>query len=161
MTQAKMEELVRSNMGLVYGALHRFCVQPTEDNVADFTYYLVLAARAFDESRGFQFSTFAYRSMWNNHQAKQRKDKQWVTRNARLAAENSERELKLQGSRSARHDMDLEIDMSLLTEKERFVVALRADGKTLQEISELLGVCKERVRQVQLAAAVKMGLLAA
>ena len=158
-TKEQQEQLVRNNMGLVYGALNRFRVDINEETIQDFTVYLWMAARAFDTSKGFKFSTFAYQSMWNNWQASKRKDKMFAERNHRQAAENLDREVKAGRRRSVRHDIDLELDMSVLSDRERFVVVARADGKTLEEVGTLLEISKERTRQIGVNAGIKMGLL--
>lgn len=153
-----------------------------EDAVQEGWRGLVEAVHDFDPDRGIQFWTFAWFRVRMRLQRGVRPGAAFlmVSQASTNKTDNTHRKLHrcfLNGEHEGdsmpnaledfigQHDIDLdtaedreraEIARQLCTRKEYFVIRSRADGYTLREIGAELGISKERVRQIQLAATEKL-----
>lgn len=153
------ERLVRDNLGLIHAVCRRYKLAPTDDRVSDGLLGLWRAARHFDASLGWQFSSYAWRSIERELHTSHKKE----FRHERRVAAATERELvraaDAERYRSGYHDVEPdELDWSALNDRERGIIEMRAGGMTLDEVGALLGISKERVRQVQAIALGKLGV---
>jgi len=169
------DHIIKANMRLVISVVKKF-VTPQhsfDEMLSDGIYSLMQAVDKFDFDRGFRFSTYAYRAIARNaYRAIMKQQKDTV----RLASELDE--LNLDGS-SARSEPSMDIKtwtrlrsllaqvMNQLDRRERLIIRCRyALGghrkvKTFQAIAERLGVSKERVRQLEQRAMMKLRSTAA
>lgn len=151
------DRLVRENVGLIHGMARRFGKYLTDDKLSDGMYALAMAARSFDASKGFAFSTYACRCIlqqWNNTH---KQDKAHARRVASATERHERRQADALRHQSVRHEPgELPFHWEALGERERAIIEMRASGQTLQEVGDLLGLSKERVRQIQNAAIRKM-----
>ena len=151
------DRLVRENVGLIHGMARRFGKYLTDEKLSDGMYALAMAARSFDASRGFAFSTYACRCIlqqWNNTN---KLDKAHERRVASATERHERRQAEQLRHRSVRHEAgELPFDWESLDVRERAIVEMRASGMTLQEVGDLLGLSKERVRQIANKAMKKM-----
>ncbi|MDP7009132.1 MAG: sigma-70 family RNA polymerase sigma factor [Phycisphaerales bacterium] len=163
--------IVEYNLPLVLAMAQRSCV-PGEysDLVAEGNVAIVRCVDRFDCERGFKFSTYACRALYasfNRFGKKQLKHKAHTTFEI-----DPDRELRITDSEVDRSESDelrairkaLRSDQVELTSYELEVMRLRyglncpqnAPHLTLQKIGEMLGISKERVRQIQLTALSKI-----
>ncbi len=173
--RAIRDQVIKANMRLVISIVKKF-VTPQhsfDEMLSDGIYSLMQSVDKFDYDRGFRFSTYAYRAIARNAYRsimKQQKDM------VRLASELDDLNLD---SGSARTDSSLDINtwtrlrnslaqmMGQLDRRERMIIRCRyALGghrkvKTFQAIAQRLGVSKERVRQLEQRAMMKLRAMAA
>jgi RNA polymerase primary sigma factor len=145
--------MVADNIGLAYAMARRFRRNiPEDDAVSDCMMGLAQSARWFDPQRGFKFSTYACRAML----VEMIKRREKIARQARLV-----KTVDLTGDRAPdqRPDGSLRVDardawllIDKLPSRIGFVIRQRMEGKTLQAIGDVLGLTKERVRQMELEA---------
>ena len=168
------EHLVKANMRLVMSIVKKFVTRQHsfDDLLSEGTFTLIQAVEKFDYSRGFRFSTYAYRSivrsiyrLINNTQ----KEDDRVT----LFAEDWPFEMQEGDGSSVLTDQvwsnlrNLTSEMmEKLDRRERMIIrcryALGAHRKvtTFQAIADRLGVSKERVRQLEQRAVNKLRAMA-
>lgn len=143
---------------------------------------LLRAAELYDGRPGVAFSTYACRSIFDYvMKGVKRADPTWIPEHVhgdaraeirarlkpvRLDQENSKGwtlgevvPAREPGEPPTRYD--LERVLAHCGTREREVIAGRARGETLDQIGARLGVCKERVRQLQLAATARLRRAAA
>jgi RNA polymerase primary sigma factor len=170
------DELITSNLGLVW-KFARLYGHGAEDAYSAGVEGLIHAADKFDSSRGIKFSTFAciLIKQYININMTQARSLVHVPRGTMTNRRCSAAVQRALGAgrvdiadapleaKSLRRDLDVEdsefLDaaLSILSERERMVVdKYYFYDKTLQEIGDMLGVCKERVRQVLKNALEKM-----
>lgn len=166
------EYLVRTNLPLVgyaYGRFRTLAKNLDRDALAsEGMAALLRAVEGFDVRRGFKFSTYAVHALFNSiRQVGQRN-----TRNRERMPLSSVADLGADVAASSVLDpadamcerenreqlrAALTSDVAGLSETERRVLDGRFFGdETLEDIGAILGVSKERVRQVQIAALAKL-----
>lgn len=172
--QAIRDHLIQSNMRLVMSIVKKFVTPQTsfDDLLSDGIMTLMQAVEKFDYSRGFRFSTYAYRSIARNayrtvkaaHNEESR-----VTRDAEQWAfeEEGHRSSTLTDQTWENLRQLMASMLSQLDRRERLIIrsryALGAHRKvrTFQDIAHRLGVSKERVRQLEQRAVSKLRAMAA
>lgn len=133
-------------------------MRPIEDSeqFGDAMVGLVYACQKFDPDRGFKFSTFAFHVIRSFVMRGHKLRNKCATRLERQFVDDI-------GTIEADEDQQRWIDtrdliatmmekVSILPPREQAVIRARLEGKKLREISEVLGVTKERVRQIELRA---------
>jgi RNA polymerase primary sigma factor len=168
------ERILRANMRLVISVVKKFVVPQFsfDELLSDGIATLMQTVDKFDYDRGFRFSTYAYRA---------------IARNAFRQVNQRQRELNRTSSLSAEAGFDVEdaLPNSRLTVKtwtrlrdtlggmleqldcrEQFILQNRfalgdSDGtRTFQSLADEMGVSKERVRQLEQRAILKLQRLA-
>lgn len=144
--------------------------QSFDELLSDGLLALLKAVDKFDFSRGFRFSTYAYRAIARNasqnlaRQASQQR--QQVQLSAAEPVEDARREKTIDERSWERLRSNLAEMMAHLDPREQFVVRSRfalgsqLQARTLQSLAEELGVSKERVRQLEQRAILKLNRLA-
>ncbi len=163
----KQQATVAANYGLchfraIYWAKRG--LGDVEDLASEAVLVLIRAVRNFRPELGFTFSTYACRAM----------DYTFIQKAAKASARNAKArmvELKpssMASRREAPSDERIEAKdvwercMAVLSDRERMVLVGRlVDGQTLDDIGKMIGVTKERVRQIQNKAYEKCRELAA
>ncbi len=161
--KAARDHIIRANLRLVISNAGKYCstTYGFEDLVSDGSLALMEAVDKFDYQRGFRFSTYAthairrsfFRKMERKHKDRQR----FVVTDPDVMTATPD-------TFEVDHDAPAEnrlIDRVIgtlrkhLTERElhivegRFGLNGRSEPRTLMELSGELGICKERVRQVE------------
>jgi RNA polymerase sigma factor (sigma-70 family) len=133
---------------------------------------LIKAVDKFDFDRGFRFSTYATRAVrrevFRLVQRQYRQRRLHATGSQELLGQQVNRATEPEGiEMSWRHlDESVERLLSGLDEREKFIVGARygfedlGEKPTFQRLGELLGVSKERVRQIEQRALAKLRGLA-
>ena len=158
--------LVEQNLGLVYAMMSRFRAREVdwEDLRSEALYALMRAVEGFNPWAGFKFSTYACNAIARSLVHVARKADRY---RSRFPVERDEWH-----ERSARADdwselyadrltRALDANLGELTEREALILGWRfpMDGGmslTLGEVGNAIGLSKERVRQIQKSALVKL-----
>ena len=161
-TQAR-EHIIRTNLRLVVSNAGKYCSASYgfEDLVSDGSLALMEAVDKFDYRRGFRFSTYAThairRSFFRKIERRQKDRQRFVVTDPEVMTAAPD-DFEVDHDAPAEHRMMNRVVQSLgehLTERERRIVEGRfglngrSEPKTLMELSGELGICKERVRQVE------------
>ncbi len=163
------DRLIQANMRLAISVVKKF-VSPQrsfDDLLSDGIFSLMLAVDKFDFSRGFRFSTYAYRAIARNAYRKIHLERRESTRVVNHHDEVNE--LEDQGSRSSLDERTWELLrgaladlMGRLDRREQFILRGRyalgrhRKSKTFQSLADKLGLSKERVRQLEQRAVAKL-----
>ncbi len=165
--------LVQANMRLVISIAKQFAdaSNPLDDLISEGTMSLLRALEKFDYTRGFRFSTYAtyairrnlYRFVLNRRKERARFD----SRGAEIAETISEDALA-RTSETPWNDLQRRLAEILrqLDPREQLVIQARfglgekAEAETLQSLAARMAVCKERVRQLEKRALVKLRKMA-
>ncbi len=175
--QQTREEIIRDNVGLVMAMARRTRVNGTDpaDLMSEGSLALLRAANKFDCARGYRFSTYACRAILKSFSRVALRTARYRGRFPAAFDPSLERSRHADTRRVevSMHCIEelrciLEGDVGNLSEVERRVIRARfaldhderADGKgkTLEQVGELIGVTKERVRQIQNKALEKLRL---
>jgi len=167
--------LIRANLRLVLSIAKHYTSArvPLDEQVSEGFEVLIATVDKFDFSRGFRFSTYAthalrrrlYRSL--HQQSKQQARYETTTPIDELPGTT---DLSQQAERQALEVQDaLHQILKHLAPRERrivqarFGIGLDSDSKrcTLQQLARELGICKERVRQLEIRALAKLRRMAA
>ncbi len=166
------KQLVESNLPLVLSMAKKMRIQGVDfgDVVSEGNMALLRAVDGFDCSRGFKFSTYACRAILksfarlaskNNRYRMRfptefdpgREKSDWLDTQRQEAAQYCTEELvKILQSNSAYLS-----DMELAVIKGRFAFGKDGKRETLVQMGEILGLTKERVRQIQKKAVRRLG----
>lgn len=158
----EQQKIVTDNIGLAYHLCARKPIAGVDrdENEAEALFCLTRAALNFNPEFGFKFSTFFWQ-IWINHRKDAIRESQMPTRGyfapkCRLGQENMGHMEPIDPQESALDRLadreDLENKRSafaILDARDRQVLEMRADGKSLQEIGVALGTTRERVRQIE------------
>ena len=167
--------IVESNIRLVVSIARKYATSPQDmqEFVSDGLMILLGAVEKFDYSRGFRFSTYATHSvqryLFRSMQQRQRYHQRFALKPGELMADVAE---SYESNEAAEQD-DAEIYNMLMTSAEGRLNAREEDvlkrrfgtdglgvTQTLREIAADLGISKERVRQIQIAALNKLHVVA-
>ena len=168
------DHIIRANLRLVLSNAGKYCTTQYsfEDLVSDGTLALMEAADKFDYQRGFRFSTYAThairRSFFRKIEKKQKDRQRFALTDPEVMASTPDQS-EIDFDAPAEVQLIEHIISSLgehLSERElhiiegRFGLNGRTEPQTLVELSGELGICKERVRQVEGHALRKLHALA-
>jgi RNA polymerase primary sigma factor len=170
---ADRDRIVQANLRLVISIAKKFAtpVFDFEELLSDGIASLLRAVEKFDFDRGFRFSTYATqairRALSRQLQTAQRDSRRFVETDERLIADQREavNESTMTVSRWEALRSQLRRLLLRLDPRERSIIRRRfgleqeADVQTLQSLAEELGVCKERVRQLEMRAIAKLRTL--
>jgi RNA polymerase primary sigma factor len=164
------DRIVQSNMRLVMAVVKKFANQRNsfDDLMSEGLMTLMRAVEKFDYDRGFRFSTYAYRAISRNVirliNDRQRDALRFTTSSEALVLDTPQERLVTAGQEKTRERLNgrlLQL-MGGLNRRERFILRGRyALGshrkvKTCQRLANILGISKERVRQLEHAAVAKL-----
>ena len=168
------DHIIRSNMRLVVSNAGKYCTSSYgfEDLVSDGSLSLMEAVEKFNYQLGFRFSTYAThairRSFFRRIERKQKDRKRFsVTDPEIMLSTPDQQEVDYDApaeNRLMAHMVEVMSDH--LTERERQIIEGRfglngrSEPLTLMQLSAKLGICKERVRQVEGAALKKLHAVA-
>jgi RNA polymerase sigma factor (sigma-70 family) len=171
---ATKNRIISANLRLVVSIAKRY-VGPAEDFfelVSDGNVSLLRAVEKFDVSRGNRFSTYASCAIMKNF-ARTIPDRLW--QRSFFCTNHSETFRTVVDTRTDPHEREsvqtrqegeVEAILERLDKRERQVVvgrfglACRREPLTLQQVAAVLGVTKERVRQIQCRALKKLKMAA-
>ncbi|MCY2929729.1 MAG: sigma-70 family RNA polymerase sigma factor [Planctomycetota bacterium] len=165
------EELAAANLSLVIAMAKRTRIPNVEfpELISEGNVALLRAIEKFDVSRGFKFSTYACRAILKGFNRMAGKTGRYTSRfgvnfdpelersDYDLHRDEIERDELVEDVRDvfARNRAALtEIEQTVL--RERFGLDGKGEGKTLAEVSRVVGLSNERVRQVQNRAMAKL-----
>jgi RNA polymerase primary sigma factor len=161
-------DILRANLRLVVSIARRHVgrSQAFFEVVSDGNLALMRAVEKFDYARGYKFSTYASWAVMRNYA---RTIPEQLYQSARLVTGVDEMLAAAPDREVASHDGVLEAarhlvakGLSLLTDRERDIVTrhyglgLNGQGMTLDQIGQMFGVTKERVRQIERRALTKI-----
>ncbi|QDU31068.1 RNA polymerase sigma factor SigA2 [Anatilimnocola aggregata] len=172
--KADRDRIVRANLRLVVSIAKKFANPRLafDDLLSEGIGSLLRAAEKFDYDRGFRFSTYATqavrRTLCRYLQNSQRDDRRFVNADALLFEDQHEEQTDPALTESRWEDLrrNLKRLLARLDPRERAIIRRRfgldeqAEVQTLQSLAEELGVCKERVRQLEMRAISKLRTLA-
>lgn len=161
--EAVRNQIVQANLRLVVANARHFCDQDHtfEDLVSDGNLSLVQAVEKFDYSRGFRFSTYATHAIRRTYFRRMGRKQKEKTRVVFAPPELLQEAPEVLQSEHIEHDQARLYELLLarmaekLSEREllilkcRFAIDSDASSPTLQVLAADLGICKERVRQLQ------------
>lgn len=154
-------DILRANLRLVVSIARRHVGRSPHffEVVSDGNLALMRAVEKFDYARGYKFSTYASWAVMRNYA---RTIPEQLYRSARLVTGVEEMLASAPDRQAAPRDSVVEAarhlvskGLSLLTERERDVVVRHygigqnGQGMTLDQIGQMFGVTKERVRQIE------------
>lgn len=158
------DQIIQANLRLVVSIARRFVDANNnfDDLVGEGNLALMNAADKFDYFRGFRFSTYATHAIQRNYYRTTARRQKYHQRMLLSAESESFADLgsDLQEERAMQETYDLYKDLisqvdELLNDRERNILVARfgldgtTDPQTLKGVADELGICKERVRQLQ------------
>ena len=172
---AARDRIVRANLRLVVANAGKYgsAGYGFEDLFSDGVLSLMEAIEKFDYSRGFRFSTYAThcirRSFYRRIERQQKDRRRFLPTAPEILHSTPDREASDDAQSSADHLLVgrlLRRFNDCLSERERLIIegrfglGARTRPHTLLELSGELGICKERVRQVEHRAIEKLRTVA-
>ena len=167
---AVKNRIVQANLRLVVSIAKRHVGQAEEffSLVSDGNMSLIRAVEKFDYGRGFKFSTYASWAIMKNfartipHEFKQRD--RFRTSSEEMFSSKEDYRLVPFEAESAQQLREMQIDkiLSRLDEREQRIIISRfgldhnEEPLTLKEVGKKMGVTKERIRQIEARALVKL-----
>jgi RNA polymerase primary sigma factor/RNA polymerase sigma factor len=169
---ATKNQIVRSNLRLVVSIAKRHVAQADNffELVSDGNMSLIRAAEKFDYARGNKFSTYASWAIMKNFartipgELKIRDRFRTSQDDAFLAAADDRTDQVEEESTQARRQEEVNRILSRLDDREQKIIVSRfglrtgQEPLTLKEVGEVMGVTKERVRQIEARALSKLRL---
>jgi RNA polymerase primary sigma factor len=166
--------IVRANLRLVVSIAKKFSDlrNPFDELLSEGITSLLRAVEKFDYSRGFRFSTYATqavrRTIFRYLQTSQRERSRFVTSESALFEETPEDDAPTTMTEARWDELRATLTRLLgqLDARERAIIRNRfglgnaSQVQTLQALAANLGVCKERVRQLEMRAISKLRSLA-
>jgi RNA polymerase primary sigma factor len=169
---AVRDQIIRANLRLVVSIAKRHAGSHDDipELVSDGNVALIRAVDLFDYARGNRFSTYASWAIINGFRRRKREQNNL----ARLVTGHEERLKATADTRADDHDREnahqqlqckVERLLGRLDDRERRIITGRygiggADEKSLKQIGKELGICQERVRQIEARAQDKLRGLA-
>lgn len=167
-------EIVHANIRLVVSIVKQFADERNsfDDLLSEGINCLIKAVDKFDFDRGFRFSTYATRAVrrevFRLVQKQYRDRVRFTTGASEVLSEQLDAEPETERSETYMRQRDRALGgmLSRLDQRERFIVQARygfrdlGEKPTFQRLGELLGVSKERVRQLEQRALGKLRELA-
>ncbi len=165
--EAIRAHIIEHNLGLVYSTLARFCREPLdrEDLASEAMLSLIRSVDRFNPFKGYRFSTYAcsviYRALMR------RKKRNALHRNLFPVQHDSDCERPLR-EEDPGADLYLECLQRILERNEGHLTRLETSvldmrfprsqdrSRTFREIGRAIGLSKERVRQIQRNALIKL-----
>jgi RNA polymerase primary sigma factor len=155
--------IVHANVRLVVSIVKQFSDERNsfDDLLSEGINCLIKAVEKFDFDRGFRFSTYATRAVrrevFRLVQRHHRDRSRFTTGSQEVLSQELTTETSTDRSESAWKKIDNSIGemLSSLDEREQFIVQARygfhdlGEKPTFQRLGEMLGVSKERVRQLE------------
>lgn len=171
---ADRDRIVRANLRLVVSIAKKFADTRNtfDDLLSEGITSLLRAVEKFDFDRGFRFSTYATqavrRTLCRLVQQNHRDRNRFVTSEASLFEETPEEATEGTMTESRWHELKRALVKMLgrLDPRERDIIRRRfgldksEEVQTLQSLAGELGVCKERVRQLEMRAMSKLRTMA-
>ena len=169
--QRVREELAAANLSLVIAMAKRTRIPNVEfpELISEGNVALLRAIEKFDVSRGFKFSTYACRAILKGYNRMAGKTGRYNSRfGVTFDPELEQTDYDLHRDDMARDELVEDVrevfarNRAALTEieqtvlRERFGLDGRGEGKTLAEVSRIVDLSNERVRQVQNRALAKL-----
>ena len=163
---ATKNEILRANLRLVVSIVKRYAKAGEDfyDLISDGNVTLMRAVEKFDFARGNKFSTYASWALIKNFARsipeESRRLRRFGTGNDELllSAEDRRSDEYEQETSQLRRESEVKELLSRLSEREQKVICYRyglQDGRgpsTLKEVGAMLGVSKERARQIEVRA---------
>jgi RNA polymerase primary sigma factor len=162
------EQLVRANLRLVISIAKRFVNADNsfDDLVSDGNLALIRAVEKFNYELGNRFSTYAtyaiQRAVFRAISQRRLRNRRFIADDAGLDAVVGDEEMKVLNTLqiSSLHEL-LEEMFAELDAREQHIVRKRfgfdnSEPKSFKELGDEMGVCKERVRQIQTRAIGKL-----
>lgn len=168
----EQSRIVENNLGLAHLLAKKHCRRVRsasyEETLSDAMLGLCIAAKLFDASKGYKFSTYAWRAIQTRiingaDQTSYKRRLRYTKLGRRLPSMTSMDQVRLVTERGGEtmHDRigyqpdyestsDLPHLLATLDDRERYVIHNRFfEETTLEHIGRTLGVTKERVRQIE------------
>lgn len=163
-------QIIEANLRLVVSIARKFVTQqhPIEDLICEGNTILMKAVEKFDYARGFRFSTYVTHAVQRHYYLYFKRARRRDTREVGFADDflgeaparvdvTAEFRLAAQQADTLMHFIDAHLDdRERLIVRNRFGLTESGVVRTYQSLSEELGICKERVRQVFQAALEKV-----
>lgn len=163
-----LDQLYRQNTGLIYAVMRRFKMLDFEkdDFYSEGCMALLDSARLFDLSRGNKFSTYVTRAIWGRMQRhiklriqRNQKPRQSMRDTWRYVSE-SEKSDVIEKEYIQLYDEEeikrLKKCLKKLDKRSEYILLNRYNGEHLEQIGKKFGICKERVRQIEVASLKKL-----
>lgn len=155
--------IIHANVRLVMSIVKQFADDRNrfDDLLSEGISCLIKAVDKFDFDRGFRFSTYATRAVrrevFRLVQRQHRDRGRYTTGTQELLSQELNRKTEPESVDMSWDHMDQSINtmLTVLDEREKFIVGARygfddiGDKPTFQRLGEILGVSKERVRQIE------------
>jgi RNA polymerase primary sigma factor len=167
------DRIVQGNLRLVISVVKKFvdANNSLDDLLSEGTMSLLRAVEKFDYARGFRFSTYATyairRNLYRFVVARRQDRTRFEARGADFADTSSDDAVgRITEERWHELHRRLSTILRRLDPREQMVISARfglgdqADVETLQSLADRMGVCKERVRQLEKRAMMKLRKLA-
>lgn len=172
--RALRDRIVRANMRLVISVVKKFvdAQNSLDDLISEGAISLMRAVEKFDYARGFRFSTYATyairRNLYRFVVARRLERSRFESRSQEFEADlTDETETRITEERWHELQRRLTGILRRLDPREQMVIRARfglddlASAETLQSLADRMGVCKERVRQLEKRAMTKLRKMAA
>ena len=157
-------QVIQENMGVIYRLAMNVCPQDPDFYVSVGMEGVLRAIRTFDPNRGYKFITYAGTAAYRNmkrfrqhfHKAQEAGKQHELFENITQDYHYVE---PLPSDADEQKDFTQQIweeAKKNLTVNQWKVLQARMEGRTLMQVGQELGLTKERVRQIQLAALTKL-----
>jgi RNA polymerase sigma factor (sigma-70 family) len=141
----EQKELVEKNHNLIYDFAHKRNILNIDDWYGILATALCKAAKGYDESKGYAFTTFTFRCMDNELNDVLRKYNSSINKDALYYDDDSFQEefIDSRQHKAMQYDIMLNSLINRLNDNEAKTILMVADGFTQSEIAENIG-CKQQ-----------------